>query len=78
MKRIFTTILSVVLATTLFAQETKSTAEIVNELAKGRTISKRQLNYGRGYVTNNVQFRVGLWEPCSKEECGKEDMGRSL
>lgn len=75
MKRIFTTILSVVLATTLFAQETKSTAEIVNELAKGRTIAKRQYNYGRGYVTNSVQFRVGMWELCSIEECNKEDMG---
>ena len=51
MKRIVTSILSVVLATTISAQEGKSIAEIVNELAQGRAITKIQFNYGRGYVT---------------------------
>ena len=72
MKRIITIILSVILATTMFAQETKSIAEIVNELAKGRTITHKQYNYGRGYVTNYISFRVGMTEPCSKEECKEE------
>ena len=74
MKRIVTTILSVVLATTISAQEGKSLAEIVNELGQGREITKRQYNVGKGYVTNTITFRVGMAEPCIKEECGKEDM----
>lgn len=74
MKRIITTILSVVLATTISAQEGKSLAEIVNELGQGREITKRQYNVGKGYVTNTITFRVGMAEPCIKEECGKEDM----
>lgn len=73
MKRIITTILSVVLATTMSAQEKKSIAEIVNELAQGREISKKQYNYGRGYVINTITFRAGMTEPCSKEVCNNVD-----
>lgn len=74
MKRIVTTILSVVLATTISAQESRSIAEIVNELGQGREITKRQYNYGRGYICNTINFGTGMAEPCIKEECGKEDI----
>ena len=75
MKRVITSILSVVLATTMSAQEGKSIAEIVNELAQGREITKIQFNYGRGYVTQSINFHAGMAEPCSKEECDYEDIG---
>jgi hypothetical protein len=77
MKRIITTILSVVLATTMSAQGVKSVTEVFKDLAQGKNITQEQSNYGNGYVTYTSRFHYCMTEPCSKEECNNANIAIS-
>ena len=65
MKRFITIISSVILATTLSAQEIESVPEFVKKLHLNRAPSMSQSNYGDGFINIGSHFQFDYTEPCS-------------